>query len=333
MSDLLLQIQEISFDPLFIAFAVFLIDGIMGDPLWLYGRIPHPVVIIGNAISKLEVRFNNPVYSNFYRFSFGFLTFLIVVATSTVVGIVLTDIFNQISGGAILLALSASSLIAYRGLFNGVHQVQKGLEASLSDGREAVSHIVGRDPDSLDEAGVARAAIESLAENFSDGTTAPIFWFLIFGLPGLLFYKSINTLDSMIGHHSDRYEYFGKVAARLDDVVNFIPARLTGLLIVMAAFLHPRVSGWGALQGLFRDARHHKSINAGWQEAAFAGGLGISLAGPRQYRDQMVEDVWMNEAGRKTATAKDIATALQLYVICGGLLLAGLIGAAVGVVI
>ncbi|MBL4740103.1 MAG: cobalamin biosynthesis protein CobD [Sneathiella sp.] len=333
MSDMLLHIQENSFDPLFIAFAVFLIDGIMGDPKWFYSRIPHPVVVIGNAISKLEDRFNNPVYSSYYRFFFGILTVLIVVATFTVVGIVLTGVFNQIPGGALLIALVASSLIAYRGLFVGVRHVQKGLEKSLENGREAVSHIVGRDPDSLDGAGVARAAIESLAENFSDGTTAPLFWFLVFGLPGLLFYKSVNTLDSMIGHHSDRYEYFGKVAARLDDVVNYIPARLTGLLIVTAACLHPRMSGRGALQGLFRDARHHKSINAGWQEAAFAGAVGLSLAGPRQYGDQMVEDVWMNREGRKRATAQDISAALQLYLICGGLLFAGLVGTAVGVVI
>jgi len=333
MSDLLLHIQENSFEPLFIAFSVFLIDGIMGDPQWFYSRIPHPVVVIGNIISKLELRFNNLAYSSYYRLTFGFLTVLIVVATFTVAGIVLTGIFSQIPGGALLIAIVASSLIAYRGLFDGVRHVQKGLEKSLAEGREAVSHIVGRDPDSLNEAGVARAAIESLAENFSDGTTAPLFWFLIFGLPGLLFYKSINTLDSMIGHHSDRYEHFGKVAARLDDVVNYIPARLTGLLIVIAACLHPCMSGRGALQGLIKDAGHHKSINAGWQEAAFAGGVGISLAGPRQYRDQMVEDVWMNEGGRKRATAQDISTALQLYLICGGLLLAGLIGTAVGVVI
>lgn len=333
MSDLLLQIQENSFDPLFIAFTVFLIDAILGDPLWLYGRIPHPVVLIGNWISKLETRFNNTGYSNYYRFSFGFLTVLIVVATSSVVGMVLTDIFKQIPGGAIVLALVASSLIAYRGLFDGVRQVRKSLQVSLTDGQAAVSHIVGRDPDSLDEAGVARAAIESLAENFSDGTTAPIFWFLCFGLPGLLFYKAVNTLDSMIGHHSDRYEYFGKVAARLDDIVNFIPARLTGLLIAIAAFLHPKMNGRAAVLGLIKDARHHKSINAGWQEAAIAAAIGISLAGPRRYGDQMVDDVWMNGEGRKNATAKDISSALQLYLMCGGMLFIGLLCLAVGVII
>lgn len=329
MPSLLNQILNHLTDPVFTACAVFIVDFLIGDPAWLYRRIPHPVVIIGEVISLFEKRLNSVRFGKFLRFFYGILTTVAVIGAAIITGILVTLICENLPLGGVLLVILSSSLIAYRGLFDGVRRVQKGLAKSLEQGRTAVSHIVGRDPESLDEAGVARAAIESLAENFSDGTIAPIFWFLLFGLPGLLFYKAVNTLDSMIGHHSDRYEYFGKFSARLDDVINFIPARLTGLLIVVAAYLHPSTNGNKAIQSLLMDARKHKSVNAGWQEAALAGALGVSLAGPRQYGDQLVDDVWMNNGGRKLATAQDIKLALHLYLICGAVLLLILIGLAV----
>ncbi len=328
MPSFLSQIFSHTYDPVFIAFAVLIVDGLFGDPAWIYSRIPHPVVIIGRFISLFEKRLNRIDFGNFLRFTTGMLTVFVIIGSAVASGIVLTVLYEAVPGGGILLIILSSSLIAYRGLFDGVDKVQKALSQSLDAGQDAISHIVGRDPKSLDEPGVARAAIESLAENFSDGTISPIFWFLLLGLPGLLFYKAVNTLDSMIGHRNDRYEYFGKFAARLDDVVNYIPARLTGILIVVAAFLLPSTSGRSAIQGLQRDARHHKSVNAGWQEAAMAGALGVSLAGPRKYGDQIVDDVWMNGTGRKDATAKDIKSALRLYLISGGLLLASLMGLA-----
>jgi adenosylcobinamide-phosphate synthase len=177
----------------------------------------------------------------------------------------------------------------------------------------AVSRIVGRDPEALDEAGVCRAAIESTAENFSDGIVAPAFWYLIAGLPGILAYKAVNTADSMIGHRSDRYRAFGWAAARLDDLLNYIPARISGALLTAAA---PAVGGSakGALNAMLRDARKHRSANAGWPEAAMAGALGLALAGPRIYASGRVEDAWMNASGRPNAKPSDIASALRLLV-------------------
>jgi adenosylcobinamide-phosphate synthase len=189
--------------------------------------------------------------------------------------------------------------------------VAQGLERSLASGRRAVARIVGRDPLRLDRHGVARAAIESTAENFADGVLAPLFWGLLLGLPGMLAYKAINTQDSMIGHRSERYRHFGRVAARLDDLANWLPARLAALLLLAAALPlrgATPAEGWRAL---WRDAPHHRSPNAGRPEAAMAGCLGLRLAGPRHYAGEPVQDAWMG-AGRATATPADIARALQL---------------------
>ncbi len=315
MQNVVSQFLDVGLDPFAIAVLVLLIDGLIGDPRWFYKRIPHPVALIGTLISRFESTFNQPSYSDVSRFILGAFTSVSVIAAATIAGMVLSLIGDQFPGGFLVVALISSSLVACRGLYDAVRLVQTELTCSLDTGRVAVSQIVGRDPESLDEAGVARAAIESLAENFSDGTVAPVFWFLLFGLPGLLFYKAINTLDSMIGHHNDRYEYFGKFAARLDDVVNFIPARITGLLIVGVAFVVPGTSGVHAFKALLCDARHHKSVNAGWQEAAMAGALDVSLAGPRLYKGTLVEDVWMNEGGRRDAGPSDIQRALMLYAV------------------
>jgi adenosylcobinamide-phosphate synthase len=228
--------------------------------------------------------------------------------------------------GWIAEGLIASSLLAFRGLYDAVRAVARGLAESLEAGRAAVSQIVGRDPASLDAAGVARAAAESAAENFSDGFVAPVFWFLLLGLPGLLAYKAVNTLDSMIGHRNARFEAFGKVAARLDDAVNFLPARLAGLFFVLAALLLPAASAAGAWRAMLRDAPRHRSPNAGWQEAALAGALGLALAGPRQYGGQLVEDHWMGD-GRSAVTAADLGRVLDLYLSAGALLFAAVIAA------
>ncbi|GLQ06173.1 adenosylcobinamide-phosphate synthase CbiB [Sneathiella chinensis] len=315
-------------DPATLAVAVFALDCLIGDPAALYRRIWHPVVVIGKLISLFEQALNRPVWSNPARFTAGLVTTCCVVSLAFWVGMGAVQVTHWLPETIVLLVLFASSLVAWRGLQDGVARVEADLRLSLQDGRVAVSHIVGRDPASLDESGVSRAAIESLSENFSDGTTAPLFWFLLLGLPGLLAYKAVNTLDSMIGHRSDRYEYFGKAAARLDDVVNFVPARLTGFLIVLAAWVTPGAHGSAALRGLFRDAAHHKSINAGWQEAAMAGALGVALAGPRQYGGTLVDDVWMNPEGCKTASADDIRLALKIYRMCGILLFILLAGIA-----
>ena len=207
-----------------------------------------------------------------------------------------------------LLAIAASSLLAQRSLRQHVAAVADGLAHGLAGGRAAVAHIVGRDPDSLDGPGVARAAIESLAENFSDGVVAPAFWCALLGLPGIAIYKAVNTADSMIGHRTPRHEAFGWAAARLDDVVNLPASRLAALLLAVAG--GPRFGP--AARAVWRDAGRHRSPNAGWPEAAMAGVLGLRLAGPRVYGAVMVQDGWMGD-GRAAADASDIRRGLVVY--------------------
>src|SRR5262245_34846342 len=214
--------------------------------------------------------------------------------------------------GTFIIAILASTLIAQRSLYRHVARVAAALETSgIDQAREAVSHIVGRDPDALDGAGIARAAIESLAESFSDGVVAPVFWLAVAGLPGIAVYKTINTADSMIGHRTHRYRVFGYAAARLDDLVNLPASRLSALLIVAAA-VSSRTSGRAAWRAVARDADSHRSPNAGYPEAAMAGALGLSLAGPRVYGGVRVDDAVMGD-GRRDATATDIRAALRLY--------------------
>ncbi len=293
------------------------VDLLVGDPRWLYRLLPHPVVLLGRLIAVLDRALNRQSLPRGRRLLLGLLCTGIVVGLAGGLGALLHYLLANLPYGWVVEGVLASSLLAFRGLYDAIRQVARGLAESLEAGRAAVAHIVGRDPASLDAAGVGRAAAESAAENFSDGFVAPVFWFLLLGLPGLLAYKAVNTLDSMIGHRNARYEAFGKTAARLDDAVNFLPARLAGLLIVLAALLLPGASAGGAWRAMRRDAPRHRSPNAGWQEAALAGALGLALAGPRQYGGQMVEDHWMG-GGRREVTAEDLGRVLDLYLAAGG---------------
>jgi adenosylcobinamide-phosphate synthase len=224
--------------------------------------------------------------------------------------------------GLIAVAIVASTLLAQRSLFVHVARVADALEdGSVAAGREAVAQIVGRDTAALDEAGVARAAIESLAENFSDGVVAPAFWMIIAGLPGAALYKAINTADSMIGHRTKRHQDFGRTAAQLDDIVNFPASRLSALLIVAASYLTKGASASGAWQATWRDGSKHASPNAGYPEAAMAGALGLALAGPRAYDGAPTDGAWMGD-GRREANAADVRAALELYGRADGLLIA-----------
>lgn len=295
------------------------LDLMIGDPRWLYDRLPHPVVLIGRGIDRLERSLNRQSVSRGPRIALGASCTLLVVLVCAAIGAALHLGVQSLPWGWVLEAILASSLLAYRGLYDAVRRVAKALEDGLAAGRSAVSHIVGRDPKSLDAAGVARAAAESAAENFSDGFVAPVLWYLVFGLPGLLAYKAINTLDSMLGHRNARFEAFGKAAARLDDAANFGPARLAGFLLVCGSLLLPGASGVGAWRAMVRDAPKHRSPNAGWQEAALAGGLGLALAGPRSYGGQIVDDDWMGD-GRAEMTPADLGRVLDLYLAAGGLL-------------
>jgi adenosylcobinamide-phosphate synthase len=301
----------------------FVLDWIIGDPKWIYDRISHPVVWIGGLISVLEAGLRPTGHSPGRQIVMGTVLTLITAGLSVGLSLLIVGLAAKIDFGWAIAGVVGFIFLAARSLQGHVSAVRKGLVKSLAEGRLAVSMIVGRDPEQLDEAGVSRAALESLAENFSDGVVAPLFWFLLAGLPGLVGYKAINTLDSMIGHRNDKYLYFGRFAARLDDVVNWPASRITGGLICLAALVTTGVSAVNAWRAIRRDAGKHTSPNAGWPEAAFAGALGLALAGPRTYGAEIVDGAWMGD-GRVEATADDIARGLRLYrITC--LLIAGLL--------
>ncbi|MFB6462498.1 adenosylcobinamide-phosphate synthase CbiB [Bradyrhizobium tunisiense] len=284
------------------------VDALLGWPSWLFARIGHPVTWLGRLIGAVDTGWNRAADPPALRRGAGVAGALLVIALSVALGWMLQSLlpFGWIQ--IVVIGILAWPLVASRSLHDHVAAVAHPLMAGdIAAAREAVSHIVGRDPAALDEAGIARAAIESLAENASDGIVAPVFWGALFGLPGILGYKAINTLDSMIGHHSERHEAFGWAAARIDDVANFIPARLTGFLFVLLA---PRRSD--ALACMTRDARRHRSPNAGWPEAAMAGGLGVRLSGPRSYHGSVTDEPWLNE-GARDPRAADIDEALTVY--------------------
>ncbi len=282
------------------------IDTLFGWPTWLFQRIGHPVTWIGTAISALEGRLNTGSSSN--RLVFGVLTSCVIVAATLLAAIAATFSLPNTWLGTVITGVLAWPLVAARSMFTHVQDVARPLsDGNLPQARHAVSMIVGRDPAQLDTAGVARATLESLAENTSDGIVAPIFWGALFGLPGIAAYKAINTLDSMIGHRNERYEYFGKFAARIDDLVNLLPSRLTGLLFALSSRF-PRT----ALRCIWRDAHHHRSPNAGWPEAALAGALGVRLSGPRIYGSIKTDEPWVN-ATCPDPEPGDLARGLRLY--------------------
>lgn len=309
-----------------LAFFALIIERIFGYPDWLFRRIGHPVTWIGGLISRLDANWNREEDDFARRKRKGILTLLVLLGAVIAVALTLEYGLLVLPFGPILLALVAASLPAQKSLEQHVAAVATALRyGGLQAGRKAVSMIVGRDPEKLDEAAVCRAAIESLAENFSDGVVAPAFWMGVGGLAGGAAYKAANTADSMIGHRSPRHEAFGWAAARFDDIINLPASRLSALLFMIAAFFVPGASPKGAMNAVFRDARHHRSPNAGWPEAAMAGALGIALAGPRSYGGQMIEARFMGEGGRTELSYEDIGRALKLARIADGLLI-GLFG-------
>ena len=276
--------------------------------------IGHPVIWIGNLISFLDKTLNRAEDTAAARRSAGIGTLVLLLLVAIGIGHGLELGFAQVPFGIVFTAIVASSLLAQRSLATHVAAVALALETEgLQGGRKAVSQIVGRDPDQLDEAGVSRAAIESLAENFSDGIVAPALWLGIGGLGGAAAYKAVNTADSMIGHRTPRHEAFGWASARFDDLVNLPASRLSALLIIAAAVLVPGANPAAAWRAVRRDAGKHRSPNAGWPESAMAGALGIALAGPRAYGGVMGNYAYMGEGGRRDLTSADIRRALKLY--------------------
>ncbi len=296
-----------------LTFLALLIEALVGYPDRLLGAIGHPVTWIGALIARLDAGLNRTDWDAPARRIAGVVSLAIIVAVVATAGLIVERALFQLPFGIVLAALVASTLIAQRSLHAHVAAVAMALERDgLAAGRTAVAKIVGRDPQMLDEAGVARAAIESLAENFSDGIVAPVFWMALTGLPGGAVYKAINTADSMIGHRTPRHQAFGWAAARLDDLVNLPASRLAALLVVGAAALGGRAAAAEAWRAVVRNAGRHRSPNAGYPEAAFAGALGLALAGPRVYAGVTVDDALMGN-GRRNATAADIRAALALY--------------------
>ena len=289
------------------------LEAIVGYPDWVYRAIGHPVTWIGRLIAWCDATWNSPGQSADERRLRGVATLALLLVVSLLVGRMLEHLLPMVIG-----AILGSSLLAQRSLYRHVADVADALETGgLDAGRRAVSMIVGRDPERLDEAGVSRAAIESLAENFSDGIVAPLFWLAVLGLPGGIAYKAVNTADSMIGHKSEKYLAFGWAAARFDDLVNLPASRLAALWLVAASAFVPGGSPQRAWDAVWRDAKHHRSPNAGWPEAAMAGALGLKLNGPRIYDGEIVDDPYMGD-GRSDATAADIRAALRLYrIACG----------------
>ena len=309
-----------------LAFAALVIEAFAGYPAVLYRAIGHPVTWMGAWLAWLDSRLNRPALSFPGRRAAGALALALLLLPVGGVAIAVTLAAPAGWLGFLILAAIAAGLPAQRSLDAHVSAVAEALEREgLAGGRRTVAMIVGRNPQALDEAGVARAAIESLAENFADGIVAPLFWILIGGLSGGALYKAVNTADSMIGHRSENYLAFGWAAARLDDLVNLPASRLAALWLVLAASIAPRASASAAVAAICRDAGSHRSPNAGWPEAAMAGALGLKLAGPRVYGNRRIDDGFMGD-GRYEAGASDIRAALRLYRIAG-LLQAFAIGA------
>ena len=303
-------------------------EAVVGYPDGLYRRIGHPVTWIGALIAWCDKTWNSEALSYDERRWRGVYVLVLLLAVGIFSGLAITAVLEELFHGIVVVLLcgvAGSSMLAQRSLYTHVAAVASALEADgIEAGRRAVSMIVGRDTHALDEAAVSRAAIESLAENFSDGVVAPLFWMVVAGLPGAIAYKAVNTADSMIGHKSPRHLAFGWASARFDDLVNLPASRLSAFWLVLAASLSPGLSPRRAVEVLFRDAGHHRSPNAGWPEAAMAGALGIQLSGPRIYDGVEVAERWVGE-GRHELTARDIRAALDLYRAACGLQIATLV--------
>ncbi len=284
-----------------------ILDAVFGEPDWLWRRVAHPAVLFGRLVDWLEHHLNE---GRNRRVKGALAVVALVLATWLPAALLSAELF-----GGLLEVLGAAVLLAQRSLVEHVRAVAEALRRSLAEGRRAVAQIVGRDPETLDAAGVARAAVESAAENFADAVVAPAFWFLIAGLPGMAVYKAVNTADSMIGHRSPRHAEFGWAAARLDDLLSWIPARLAGAALCLVG------GGRRAFKVMRRDAGLHRSPNAGWPEAATAASLGLALAGPRIYAGVVTDDPWLNPEGRRAAHPQDIDAAVRLVWRAWGVLL------------
>ena len=293
----------------FILLIALALDALIGDPRWL----PHPVRAMGWLTGLLDRALNRERHGEAARVVLGAAAVLLVVGASAAAGWAVTHHAAAFAWGWLAELALVAMLLAQRTMADHMVRVARALDGGAEPARAELRHIVGRDVRALDEPGIARAAIESGAENYSDGVVAPAFWYLLLGLPGLLAYKAINTMDSMIGHRSPRHHAFGRAAARLDDAANWVPARIAGALVALAALVVHGAAPGRALRTMMRDASRHSSPNAGWPEAAMAGALGLALLGPRRYEGEAAGDeAWLGD-GRKDATADDLRRTVWVF--------------------
>ena len=295
-----------------LATIALLVEGFVGYPTALQSRIGHPVQWIGVLINYLDEGLNDPEATPASNRLNGFFAILALLICCALPAYLAARLLMLVPYGWVLNMVIATAFIAQKSLSDHVQAVADALPHSLTDARLAVSKIVGRDPNHLDESAVAKAALETLAENASDGVIAPVFWYAVLGLPGLVAYKAINTADSMIGHKSEKYLNFGWAAARLDDLINLPASRLTGGLFCLAAFTRGKQAAQNAWNAMWRDASKHNSPNAGWPEAAMAGALGLQFGGPRSYGDEVLHLPTMGN-GRPRQDEKDISEGLALF--------------------
>lgn len=278
-----------------IAAAALILDAIFGEPRWIWDRFPHPAILMGRVIDTLTRRLNHGQNKRFN----GVCLLILIITLGLFIG------FGGAWLGPFVEIPIAAIFLAHRSLVQHVQQVADALRLSVKSGQDAVAMIVGRDTDDMTASDATRAAIESAAENFSDGVIAPLFWLLIAGLPGLIIYKFVNTADSMIGYKNDEFAEFGWASARFDDLLNYLPARLCAFLFWV---LNLRRGSW---QAIAADAARHRSPNAGWPEAALARNINAALAGPRSYGGKITEFAWVNPAGQRNLTPKDIEAAIR----------------------
>ena len=293
----------------FILLLALALDALIGDPRWL----PHPVRLMGWLTGLLDRTLNRGRHGEAARVLLGGVAVVLVGGASAAAGWAIAHYAAVLGWGWLAELALVAMLLAQRDMADHLVRVARALDRGAEPAREALRHIVGRDLRALDEHGIARAAIESGAENYSDGVVAPAFWYLLLGLPGLFAYKAINTMDSMIGHRSPRHHAFGRAAARIDDAVNWVPARIAGGLVVLAALAVPGAAPGRAWRTMLRDAPRHSSPNAGWPEAAMAGALGLALLGPRNYEGEAAADeAWLGD-GRRDATAGDLRRTVWVF--------------------
>jgi adenosylcobinamide-phosphate synthase len=284
----------------------------IGYPPAVFKVIGHPVQWMGDLISWLDTTLNTKPDDELEGLLRGAAALTILLICTALPAYLLQDVLTRFTGGWLINVAIATAFIAQKSMKDHVLEVSHALSNSLAEGRKSVAKIVGRDTTELDESGVTKAALESLAENTADGIVAPVFWYALLGLPGIVAYKAINTADSMIGHKSDRHLFFGFCAAKLDDLVNLPASRLTALLFAAAAFFTSKAAAQNALQSAWADAGKHRSPNAGWPEAAMAGALGLKFGGPRSYEDGMIDLPTMGN-GRTEMTRADLTSGLKLY--------------------